>query len=437
MHCRSCEILIGKSLGKLEGVEDVQVNFRTGQAEILATQYIDPKHIQAAVQACGYEVGISPPTRWFSRNINDYVDVGIAAILVFVLYYILQNTGILNLNVSAGGQLSYVVILLIGVTAGFSTCMAVVGGLVLAISARWSELHPELSGWKKFQPHVFFNLGRILGFLLLGGLIGAAGSVLNLSHGVVALLTILVGGTMILLGAKLVELFPRLNKLSLTLPSWVSKKFGLHGSGGEDKTAFISGILTFFLPCGFTQSMQLYAISTGNFVAGAMVMGLFALGTTPGLLGIGGLASFMKGTFAKQFFKAAGVVVIMLGIFNIQNGLNLGGFELPFLRSAPANNTGVLAQQEDKKQTIRMIASNSLGYSPAEFTLKQNVPVQWFVDSQDEFSCLNTLVVPKLNITRNLQRGENTIEFIPSIAGDIPFSCSMGMYRGILHVLPS
>jgi sulfite exporter TauE/SafE len=45
--------------------------------------------------------------------------------------------------------------------------------------------------------------------------------------------------------------------------------------------AFISGALTFFVPCGFTFAMQLYAMQTGSFWMGAVVMLLFAGGTLP------------------------------------------------------------------------------------------------------------------------------------------------------------
>ncbi|HCB52054.1 TPA: hypothetical protein DEP21_05855 [Patescibacteria group bacterium] len=57
----------------------------------------------------------------------------------------------------------------------------------------------------------------------------------------------------------------------------------------------MAGVLTFFLPCGFTLAMQILAISSGNFWMGGLIMGFFALGTLPGLLGIGGLLARAKG----------------------------------------------------------------------------------------------------------------------------------------------
>ena len=87
------------------------------------------------------------------------------------------------------------------------------------------------------------------------------------------------------------------------------------------------------MPCGFTQAMQLYAISTGSPIQGALTMGVFALGTTPGLLGVGGLTSVIKGQSSKLFFKTAGVIVVFLALFNVSNGLNLLGVKSIFAKT--------------------------------------------------------------------------------------------------------
>lgn len=46
--------------------------------------------------------------------------------------------------------------LLVGLTAGVSSCMALVGGLVLGVSAQWSQQNITVSRWNKFEPHVYF-----------------------------------------------------------------------------------------------------------------------------------------------------------------------------------------------------------------------------------------------------------------------------------------
>lgn len=56
----------------------------------------------------------------------------------------------------------------------------------------------------------------------------------------------------------------------------------------------VVGALTFFLPCGFTQSMQLLALGSGSPVQGGIIMAAFALGTLPVLLAVGLGSSYTK-----------------------------------------------------------------------------------------------------------------------------------------------
>jgi sulfite exporter TauE/SafE len=87
-------------------------------------------------------------------------------------------------------------------------------------------------------------------------------------------------------------------------------------------TPLLVGVATFFLPCGFTQSMQIYTLTTGSFMTGALIMFTFALGTLPVLA----LLSFSSLSIHKKaqsgiFFKSVGLIVIFFGIFNLINSL--------------------------------------------------------------------------------------------------------------------
>ena len=197
----------------------------------------------------------------------------------------------------------------------------------------------------------------------------------------------------------------------------------------------LMGALTFFLPCGFTQAMQLYAISTGNFGFGALVMGLFALGTAPGLLSIGGVTSLITGKFKERFFKVAGLAVIFFALFNLNNGYTLASFSLGGLSKSSQKNTvsDPNVTLENGVQVVRM-TENSNGYSPNEFSIKKDVPVRWIIDAKAPYSCASVILVPKLKIQKFLSAGENTVEFTPTETGALPFSCSMGMYTGVFNV---
>jgi sulfite exporter TauE/SafE len=316
-----------------------------------------------------------------------------------------------------------IVALLVGMVAGISTCMALIGGLVLGLAARHAEQHPESTALQKFRPHIYFNIGRVLGFAFFGGVIGLVGQAFKPSNNLLGMLTVLVGVLMIFFGLKLVEIFPVLRDKSITLPSGIARFFGLKKEVKEysHRGAVITGVLTFFLPCGFTQAMQLYAISTGSFWQGAIIMGLFAVGTAPGLLGIGGLTSIFKGHKARIFFMTAGLAVIILGLVNIDNGSRLFGRR--------ADNKAAIESANKAVQEVYMTQTRT-GYSPNIFTIKKGQPVKWVIKSTTSLSCAAYLVMPKYGISKSLRTGENIITFTPVETGEIQFSCSMGMYRG-------
>ncbi|MDP3997686.1 MAG: sulfite exporter TauE/SafE family protein [bacterium] len=440
MHCRSCELLIEDQLKNLPGVKEVEVSLRRKEAEITYKGQLNLARVEQVVAEAGYSVGEEAPLPWLTEDRKQYDEIALAIGCLVILFILLKSTGILNTNFNfAGSPTSLFVVLLIGLTAGISTCMALVGGLVLGIAARHAEKHPEATAAEKFRPHIFFNLGRIVSYAVLGGLIGMIGKVFQLSGSTIGVLTILVGAVMLLLGIQLTQLSPRLSAFSLSLPAGLGRALGIkkrHEKEYSHRNAMLTGALTFFLPCGFTQAMQLYAMSTGNFWSGALIMGTFAIGTAPGLLGVGGLTSALKGIFAQRFFKFAGLVVIALSLFNISNGMNLTGLSsiiLSVTAQSSGGGGGQLARVQQGVQVVNMEQSGS-GYSPNNFTVKVGVPVKWVINSTNPNTCAASIYSQQLNVRRNLQAGENIIEFTPKEIGRINFSCSMGMFTGSFNV---
>jgi len=443
LHCRSCEILVENQLKEIEGISKVLINYRQGQAEIFYDkEKPELEKITKAIEKAGYSVGKEKNSGLISKDKNDYKELGIAFLILIVLYFIFKNLGITNINITPSPDgLSIWFVLLVGLTAGVSTCMALVGGLILGLSAKHNELQPEATILEKFRPHLFFNLGRIISYALLGGLLGLIGSTIQLSGLALGILTIAVGLVMLILGLQLIKIFPWANKLKFTLPKTLSRALGIDSGQKEysHKNSMILGGLTFFLPCGFTQAMQVLAISTGNFFSGAGVMGLFALGTIPGLLSVGGLTSLVKGSASRKFFKFAGLVVLVFAIFNLSNGFNLIGFNLIGFNFShgQAENVKLNDQNVNSKNSIQIIkmAETSNGYLPNSFIIKKGVLVKWIIDAKAPYSCASSIIMPKFNIRKNLVQGENIIEFMPTETGQINFSCSMGMYTGVFNVI--
>lgn len=438
MHCKSCELLIGDELKNIKGVSAVDINHRSG----LATIHFEGKHLNHAdvvhaVKQAGYLLGENEKPPLFSQNGNDYTELFFGAIIVTLVYYIAKSLGLFDINFMTSKNFnSLPVVLLVGLTAGVSTCMALVGGLVLGVASRFAQEKPNATASEKFMPHLYFNLGRIISFFILGGVIGLIGSFFQFSPSIMGALIVLVGVSMILLGLQLTNIFPRLTGVSITLPTWISKALGITKKNDElysHSESMLLGGLTFFVPCGFTQAIQLFAMTTGSFMTGAVTMAVFALGTTPGLLSLGGLTSFIKGKSSGLFFKIVGLTVIAMAFFNISNGLTLAGIK-------NSKQTKIQIQAEDPNVKIENgiqivhMEQNARGYYPDVFTVKKGMPVKWIVKSVYPYSCASSLVVQKLNIRTNLTEKEQVFDFTPTEEGEIPFSCSMGMYSGTIIV---
>jgi hypothetical protein len=202
---------------------------------------------------------------------------------------------------------------------------------------------------------------------------------------------------------------------------------------------FVFGALTFFMPCGFTQALQLYVLSKGSFLTGMLTMGVFALGTLPALLSLSAILSFAKGKFQQYFMKFAAVVVVLIGIFNISNGVVLAGLGKSDQSDTSSSGNGQQVIQNGAPYRdpnvqivngVQIVKMKIVGYEyvPANVTVYANMPVEWQIDASKAAGCAQAITIPKLNITQFLPKdGVKKITFTPTEAGDIGFSCTMGM----------
>ncbi|MFH1650064.1 MAG: sulfite exporter TauE/SafE family protein [Candidatus Woesearchaeota archaeon] len=418
MTCASCEVLIERKFRKVRGVQRVKVDHSRGTAELRCNRAITTTELQNALGEGKYTIQIGDAKRKRSREIAEFggiIIVLLGAYLLLKQFDILPNIGITE-NVSFGLALG------LGVVAAFSTCMAVTGGLLLAIANRWRTKFPNATGMQRFKPNLAFNAGRIVSYTVLGGLLALLGGVISISMGVTGIITIVVSAAMVILGLQLLGIRV-LSRFSFKMPKIFAHK--AYESSQKPSTIGAAGLgaTSFFFPCGFTQALQLYVLTLGNPIQGALVMLAFSIGTLPGLLGIGALTSFTKGNVYKYVAKASAVLVITLGIFSLNNGITLA--------TAPINvigtSTAPQAVVTQGLQTIKM-KINGLEYEPAQFTVKQGVPVRWEIDGNTASGCAQVVVVPGLDITAYATRGPvKVIEFTPTKAGTFRFSCPMAM----------
>lgn len=325
MHCASCVVLTQTELEEHHKVTSAKSSLETRTVEITGnfgdmTLASIAAELSGVLKKHGYSLSTEPEKKKVSWK--EFIIAGPIALGFIFVFLLLQKLGIVNL-VNAG-NVNYGTAFVIGIIASLSTCMAVVGGLVLSMSATFAK------EGDKVRPQVLFHIGRIVSFFILGGVIGAVGSAFQLGTTGVFILGLLVGLVMLVLGINLLDIFNFTKRLQPAMPKFLSDKALRVKNINHTLTPALVGIITFFLPCGFTQSMQIYTLSTGNFLNGGLTMLFYALGTLP-VLALISFSSFSIQNSSKAgiFFKSAGLIVILFALFNIINSFAAAGLINP------------------------------------------------------------------------------------------------------------
>jgi sulfite exporter TauE/SafE/copper chaperone CopZ len=448
MHCASCEILIEKKIFKEDSVEMVDVSLpkETVTIEYQTDKKITPEYLNNIFAEDGYRFSTTPFNKTqkiitkTSTNPFSAIFIGIAFIIGFIL---LSKTGLASL-VSVNAQSSLPVFFLFGLLAGVSSCAALVGGIILSLSKQWlSSYGHSDSVLHKAQPHFLFNLGRVIGYAGFGAILGMIGNFFRLTPIVSAMLVIGVSLIMILLGLQMVGV-KALRNFQIRLPKFITGQVADESNFQGRFAPILMGALTFFLPCGFTITAQALALASGNSLQGALIMGLFALGTVPGLLAIGlSSVKFQSNPkTAKQFSLIAGILVLFFAAFNINAQLSvLGVSNANDLISAPTSTqtsqtTGELPSIVNGKQVVKINASAS-GYTPNRIRLKANIPTRWEVTANNISGCTNAIISRSLFDGQiDLVDGITSVkEFTSPKPGLYKFSCWMGMVSGTIEVV--
>jgi sulfite exporter TauE/SafE/copper chaperone CopZ len=444
MTCRSCENRIARNVGRIPNVVRVKASAVHGRVEIESSAPIATAAIAKAIRAAGYELGRTP---WLTPDPDVWMTAILGIVLVGAVAVLASVTGLAGLA-SGAGDLSkggIAVALLLGLAAGVSTCMALVGGLVLALSAsfesRGRDTDAGLGLLGRMRPGLVFMAGRIVGYGVLGAVLGALGASVALPPQVTAALMIAVAVVMTILGTRLTGVSPRIAAWSPTLPMGLGRRLGLgDGAAGaySDRRAAGLGAASFFLPCGFTQAVQIYALSTGSPLLAGAIMATFAIGTAPGLLALAGLPIVVPSGMRPILLRLVGVVVLGFALVNAEAGIRLSGITLPSfgvetVAAAPLPASGVAA---DGTQSL-ITHQDSGGYSPGTVSIYAGIPTHWTIASSTASTCAASLVVPALGIQARLHVGSNVIELPALPAGTVRYSCAMGMYGGSITVVNS
>ncbi len=345
-----------------------------------------------------------------------------------------------------------------GLTAGGLSCLAVQGGLLTgSIAPSTATKVPAKKGSQsrkrartgkraaKQQPAteppsartiLLFLGAKLVAYALLGLLIGALGSVLQLTPRMSALLMLAIGVFMVGNGLRMLNVHPIFRYFTFEPPSAVTRYLRRKAKGGATAvTPLFLGTLTVLIPCGVTQAMMALAMGTGDALRAAGLMTAFTLGSSVVFFAVGYLAVRLGGVMQKGFGQLAAVVLLVLGFASVNSGMNLLGVPLSFLqpvRTAAQDAEAVTVLPADDEQNVITIQALGWGYEPRRVHARAGVPTELTFVSENLFSCSRALVIPEWNIREILpETGEFTVNLPAQPLGKVlNYSCSMGMYFG-------
>jgi sulfite exporter TauE/SafE len=341
---------------------------------------------------------------------------------------------------------SLIPIFLTGLITGGLTCMAVQGGLLAATLAQREEekLKNGLKSGGNALPIVAFLIAKLAAYTALGFLLGSLGSVFQLSITLKVVMQIAVGVFMLGTAFNILNVHPIFRYFVIQPPKFLTRLVRKQSKSQDVFAPAILGSLTIFIPCGTTQAMMALAIASGSPFVGASVLFAFILGTSPVFFILGFFAAKLGDIFQQKFMKIAAFAIIILAIFNINNAVALSGSNLTLenigknvwctFTICSNSASGGVASEINNSPTITIL---SLGYNPNSINVKAGAQVKLKLVNTTGTSCVQAFTIPSLGLQKIVPPGtSDELDFTaPTTPGQIPFMCSMGMYRGVINVL--
>jgi sulfite exporter TauE/SafE len=349
---------------------------------------------------------------------------------------------------------NYIALFFTGLLTGGVSCMAVQGGLLAAALAAGNSkseaqnLKPEPLGKRAMIIGTMaFLAAKLVSHIILGGLLGLIGGVFTLSLPVLTVLQIVASVFMIGTAGNLLELHPIFRYFVIQPPHWAGTFLRRQAKTGQWFVPALLGFFTFLIPCGATQAAMAQSITAGSMVNGALTLGSFILGTLPVFLLLGIIMGGLTGAASRLFSRVAGVLIIFLACWNLWNVASVWGMtgQIETLVE-PVKCQFIYCENQDRGQKtedgrqsvtttpmIRIVGNEYVVDNP-------NIPagkeITLTIKNESGQSCIQAFTIPSQKYFKIIPVGKSeTITFTtPTTPGELPFSCSMGMYRGKLII---
>ncbi|MDR3686203.1 MAG: sulfite exporter TauE/SafE family protein [Coriobacteriia bacterium] len=325
-------------------------------------------------------------------------------------------------------------------------CVGMCGPLVMTYAVR-DEGAPL---GERVLAHGSYQSARIVSYMLVGAVMGAIGSVLDLG-GVRGWAMLVAGALMILIGVSATGLVPSLRRIRVPLPHFLTRWVGgverrveesaSRGGAARVGVPIALGLLTGLMPCAALQVAELAAATSGAPSAGALAMLGFGLGTMPVMLGVGVASGYVSARLKKRMLVVAALAIVVLGAVTLDRGATLVGSPITartVVAALRGDGSGSnLHVGADGVPEARLAIVNTT-YVPSTIDIPSGRPVRLIVDRKENVSCSDELVIPRLGVRANLKPNGLTVIDLPSTTkGVYAMTCGMGMMSGQVRSGPA
>ena len=408
--CTNCEDTIRKKLLQNKNIKEISFN-----KNICLIKYKGKINLNKIIDdICGLDYFTCED--YIKENINDlnniriheFILISILILITFLIIYKVFGYNIFNVIPVIDSNISYGMLFFIGIFTSIH-CISMCGAInIIATKSK-----------KGIKNIILYNFGRVLSYTILGGIAGLIGSVFKFNE--------ILSGIIILLAA-IIMLIMSLSMLGIcNLKNIKLLKNKIHS-----RNSFVIGLLNGLMPCGPLQAMQLYALSTSNFIYGALSMLLFGLGTVPLMFFSSFIFNNLKGKKKILLNKTSAVLIFILSLGMIFRGISTLGFNITNLFKNYGNYEKSIIY--NKYQEVNIDLSYD-GYE--DIIVQKGIKVRLVINVSKKYltGCNNEVVISEYGIRKKLVEEKNIIEFMPKKEGVFTMNCWMNMLNNSIKVV--
>ena len=402
MHCVSCEILLEKNLSKIIWIKVVSVNHKNWDLIIDISDNSKIKEIENEIKKMNYSF-VWNNNKW--NSLQDYIEIFWVFLVLWFFIYLLYDLDITSKIPIITWNVSVLIAFLIWIVASVSTCLALLWWIVISLWTTMTEIEKEKTFFEKARPHIYFNFWRIIWFTVLWWLLWFIWTKFIVSPSFNWILTVIIAVMMFYIWLHILNFVPSITKLWIHLPKYFTKNINNLSEKKHSLMPAIIWALTFFLPCWFTQSMQITSIASWSVITWALIMWAFALWTAPVLFAIWFWSSYAQKNKFGLFKKLIWVLIIFFAIYSFWNWMKLQGIDLNKWTSNINNQvnninetTNNLVEQDNSEVETINISHNWRFLEPYSINLKAWKKYKIIITPENNWQwCMFSMFIPNVD----------------------------------------